>query len=267
MPAGQHGPSDARELVGQRHHRDIGVTPREQGRDPAAEAVRFTLDPPRHATGAMDQQVAQIGVAALADAEQPVMAAGGMLAGYQAEEGRQAPAITEQARVAADGGEQGGGDQGADAGDGHQALGRFALAGEGGNLGVILGHPLVEVTQLVRQALEAGTEQRAEAILGVLQHRRQARPHLGTAMGDNEAVLREEATDLVDLGGELCHHLTAHAVNGLEILLLDALDRHEAHGGPLRRLGDGFGIGGVVLVGLDERLDELRGDQIHHVAM
>ena len=48
---------------------------------------------------------------------------------------------------------------------------------------------------------------------------------------------------------------------------LDALDRHEAHGGPLRCLGDGFGIGGVVLIGFDEGLDELRGDQLHLVAM
>ena len=267
LTAGQHRVGDAGELVGQRHHGDIGMTPRPQGRGPTAEGIRFALDPAHDGARAMNQQLAQVGVAALADAEQPVAAAGGMLAGYQAEEGRQAPAITEQARVAADGGDQGGGDQGTDAGDGHQALGRLALAGEGGNLGVIRGDPRVEVTPLVGQALEAGAEQGAQAILGVLQDLRQAGPDVGASLGDDDAVFREQTTDLVDLGGALRDGLTAQAMDGLEILLLDALDGDETHGGPLRRLGDRFGIGGVVLVGLDEGFDELGGDQLHFVAI
>ena len=82
-----------------------------------------------------------------------------------------------------------------------------------------------------------------------------------------DAVFRQQAADLVDLGGALLDGLTAHAMNGLEILLLDALDGHEAQGGPLRRLGNRFGIRRVVLVGFDEGLDELRGDQLHLVAI
>jgi hypothetical protein len=86
-------------------------------------------------------------------------------------------------------------------------------------------------------------------------------------VGDDETVFREEATDLIDLGGALFDGLTAQAVNPLDILLLDALDRHEAHGGPLRRLGNRLGIRRVILVGLDEGLDELRGDQFHLMAI
>jgi hypothetical protein len=52
--------------------------------------------------------------------------------------------------------------------------------------------------------------------------------------------------------------LVAYSMAGLEVDLIDSVDRHEAHGGARQRLGDGFGIDGVVLVRLDVRFDELR---------
>ncbi len=151
-------------------------------------------------------------------------------------------------------------------GDRNLALGWLAYTGQSASLGDILGYPLDEVTQFFHLALEAGTKQHSKAIPGIFQDCHQARLNLGAALGDDEAVFCEEATDLVDLGGALFDGLTTHAVNGLEILLLDALDGDEAHGGPLRRLGDRFGIRRAILVGLDERLDELRADQLHLVA-
>jgi hypothetical protein len=123
------------------------------------------------------------------------------------------------------------------------------------------------MAQLVAQALEAGAEQRAEAMLGVLQDRRQARPDVDTALGDNEAVFGQQAADRVDLGGALLYRLTAQAVDRLNVLRFRALERDEAQGGPLRRLGDRFGIRRIILVGLDERLDEWRGDQLDLVAI
>ena len=49
-------------------------------------------------------------------------------------------------------------------------------------------------------------------------------------------------------------------------LLRFRLDRHEVHGGPLRRLRDRLRVGRVVLVALYERLHVDRGDQPHLVA-
>jgi hypothetical protein len=50
-------------------------------------------------------------------------------------------------------------------------------------------------------------------------------------------------------------------VHGQDGLLLDALDRHEAHVRPAHCLADRLGIGRIVLVRLDVGLDELRRHQ------
>jgi hypothetical protein len=55
-------------------------------------------------------------------------------------------------------------------------------------------------------------------------------------------------------------------MQGEQIHLLGRLDRHEGHGGPLHRLGDGFGIAVVVLVALQKRFDVLGRDQAHVMA-
>jgi hypothetical protein len=47
---------------------------------------------------------------------------------------------------------------------------------------------------------------------------------VSAAVGDDEAVFRQQATNLVNQSGALYHRLTAQAVNGLDILLLDALE-------------------------------------------
>lgn len=48
-------------------------------------------------------------------------------------------------------------------------------------------------------------------------------------------------------------------------LLLDGLDRHEAHVGPRHGFADGFRIGCVVLVRLDVGFDKLGGHQLDPV--
>src|SRR6267143_929304 len=58
----------------------------------------------------------------------------------------------------------------------------------------------------------------------------------------------------------------AHAMERLDVLLVDVLDRHKTHGGPRHRFRDGLGITAVVLVRLDVRLDALWGHALHLVA-
>ena len=50
-------------------------------------------------------------------------------------------------------------------------------------------------------------------------------------------------------------------------LLLDVLDWNKSHARAAHRLADRLGIGGIVLVALHVRLDELRGHQAHGVAL
>ena len=69
----------------------------------------------------------------------------------------------------------------------------------------------------------------------------------------------------VDALGSLMHQHIANPEHDPASLLFLALDRHEPHRGPLRRLANRFGIGRVVLLAFDERLDVGRWDQPHRV--
>ena len=79
------GPDDARQLVGEGDSRLV-VTATALGMDcPAAQAIRISSAPcgaergVEHGPGAVDQQCAQVDVAALADAPEPAALAGGVL--------------------------------------------------------------------------------------------------------------------------------------------------------------------------------------------
>ena len=56
-------------------------------------------------------------------------------------------------------------------------------------------------------------------------------------------------------------------VDRLKVQLVIGLDRNKAHVLPLDSLGNGLGIDEVVLVGLYEGLHELRGNQLHIMAL
>jgi hypothetical protein len=72
--ARQHRPGDARQLVGQRHDDDVLVCPRQQSARPPPK-WRLALDQVRqHGSRAVDQVLAKIAIAALADAEQARLA-------------------------------------------------------------------------------------------------------------------------------------------------------------------------------------------------
>jgi hypothetical protein len=81
---------------------------------------------------------------------------------------------------------------------------------------------------------------------------------------DLNALLEQQSADLVDLGRAPLHDQTAHAMDRLDVPLLDAFHRNKAHVGALGGLANRLGVGGVVLVRLHERFDELGGDQAHH---
>jgi hypothetical protein len=60
---------------------------------PTRDGVIALVRRPHHRLGALDQQRAQVVVAAFGDASQAGLAAGGVLAGYQTEPGAELPRI------------------------------------------------------------------------------------------------------------------------------------------------------------------------------
>src|SRR5512133_3783832 len=86
------------------------------------------------------------------------------------------------------------------------------------------------------------------------------------ALRKDVAVFRQEPAQGIDALGALTHQEITRSKNDAIRLLLLTLYRHEAHARPLRRLTDGFGVGRVVLLPLDERLDVGRRDQLYAMA-
>ena len=76
----------------------------------------------------------------------------------------------------------------------------------------------------------------------------------------------EQATYLGNLHGANLDQLLPHAVQRQDGLLLLALNRHEAHIGPLYSFPDSRGIGSIVLIGFHEGTHELGSDQSDLIA-
>ena len=114
--AGQHGPGDASQFVGDGDHDFVARSTLGQPVHPLPESSSVVLDAKQYRAGTVDQHATQINVAALADAEQFLLAPSGVLSRHHAHPGREvAPAA--KGRAVADGGHGGGGDQRAKAGD------------------------------------------------------------------------------------------------------------------------------------------------------
>src|SRR5215469_18173244 len=86
---------------------------------------------------------------------------------------------------------------------------------------------------------------------------------MGDALRTDVAIFQQVPAQSVDALGALAHQQIAGSKDDAVGLLLFALDPNKAHARPLRRFTDGLGIGGIVLLPLDERLDVDRRDQAH----
>ena len=114
-------------------------------------------------------------------------------------------------------------------------------------------------TRILAQTTEQQAEIGTEHPVDIFDEHRQRTAHLPHPLSQHDAVLGQQAANLIDLGRAVANQLAAHPVQCLNILLRYALDLHETHVGPIHRFADRLGIVRVVLVALHVRLDELRG--------
>src|SRR5262249_8331291 len=106
LVARQQRPDNPRILVRYRHRCPVFAPALDQLSHPLAASVRFTPRPADRGPRPMHQELAQITVAAFADAKQAFLPPGGMLAWDQPQPGGKLPAVLERARIA-DRGHQG----------------------------------------------------------------------------------------------------------------------------------------------------------------
>jgi hypothetical protein len=98
--AGQHGPGDASQFIGDCDHYFVTWCPLGKPVHPLPETSGVILDAKQYGPSTVDQHATQIDVAALADAEQLLLASGGVLAGHDANPGCEVPPTAKGSPVA-----------------------------------------------------------------------------------------------------------------------------------------------------------------------
>lgn len=127
-------------------------------------------------------------------------------------------------------------------------------------------HLPIELGQVLGQGLEEFPKRAGQAIFGILQNLGNAPLQGRQTFGHDQAEFGEESADLIALSRPGNDEALASPMQGQEHLLFRVLHRHAAHRRPGHGLANRLGIGGVVLVGFDVGLDELRCHEFYRVA-
>jgi hypothetical protein len=153
----------------------------------------------------------------------------------------------------------------ADALDLGDALAGGQLAEHGLDAPVEVADPPVQLPEELEQARQHVAGHGRQAVARVGDDPRYRGPGARRRLAEGDAAVEQDAPHLADQGRPVVHQALPAAVQGLDVLLRDRLERHEAHAGPLHGLADRLGVVAVVLVAADEGLHELRADDPHHV--
>lgn len=98
----QHRPDNPGILVRQRHSRDVFVATQQHLAGPSTRraVIRLAISYQHHSTRTMNEQGSQIGIPTLADAQEVLLTAAGMLPGYQPKPGSQLATILKALGIA-----------------------------------------------------------------------------------------------------------------------------------------------------------------------
>jgi hypothetical protein len=203
-------------------------------------------DPAECGARAVDTQGAEINISSLPHPQQPGRATRRALAGDEAEPGRQLTAVLDVRRIR-DGSQDGGGRERPNTWHGVHPLAHWMRSSQRLELLVIVGRPLLQGEQRLRELPTHLCAQRRELCLFVfnLTHNRGATR--GYALGEPTPILAQEPADLMDSGSPGLDEPRSNPMQDLDVLLFQLLNGHTVHGGPRHRFTDGFGIARLVL--------------------
>src|SRR5690606_7114517 len=188
------GPGESGELVGER---DSGLVVAETLRGcerPGPDGVGLALlrRGGEHSTGAVDQQHAQVDVAALGDCAETPCAAGRSLARRQPEVAGEVPPAGKPAQVADEAGDRGRREQ-ADAGDRAQALHQGILFAQRLEPPFGLGDSPLEFADLAHEFEGSKAQRLSERAVGVAGQLERARDESRRAGRDRDALLAQQS--------------------------------------------------------------------------
>ena len=224
-----------------------------------------TPDRPAHNRhGARDQQPPKIALTHLRYLAQSRLAAGRVLARYEAQPGREVATPLEALHRRREGLDRHRGDR-PDPWHGHKPLHVLILPRSRMDLPLQVSDLPIETFNLLKQKATQRADRLRQVRDLILKRRRQA-IDMDRPLGRNNAELRQMAAQRVDRLCALAHQKIACPEQHAPRLLLLRLHCHETHGRPRCRLADRLGVGRVVLLPLDVGFDINRRDQSHRMA-
>src|SRR5262245_10695225 len=132
---------------------------------------------------------------------------------------------------------------------------------------LIIGQLLLQSRKLLNQLPKHLLAQRCELVLFGLELLHHGLTKLRHPFGHHDAILLHQSMHFIHQGRPLADEPLTHAMERLDILLVDVLDLHQAHGRTRHRFRDRLGITAVVFIRLDVRFDKLGRHELDLVPM
>ena len=105
------------------------------------------------------------------------------------------------------------------------------------------------------------TTERSQLVGRIFEDQRKASPQLADMLGQDDPVFCEQAADLVRQSCVRTYQPASYTMQRLNVLLFNRFPGNETHMRSTHGFANGLGIVGIVLVGLDVGLHELRSDE------
>jgi hypothetical protein len=204
----------------------------------------------------VNQQCSQVGVPALADAQQTLPLAAGMLPRYETEPRGEVTSVLEASRIA-DRCSDGTGRDDTDPSHGAQTLTNLIFPRAAIDASVVGLNALIEFVQTPSLVSNDFSGQGSQFIICIFEDVGQFGSEGSNTHWQEDAIFAQQPSGLVDQRGTLAKQPHADAMQRLNVLLCNRFRRNKAHIRSRDCPADGLGVVVVVLVGSDVGLYEL----------
>src|SRR6516225_2501270 len=184
-----------------------------------------------------------------------------MLAWNKANPSGEMPPILEL-RAVADGGNDRGGGLRSNAFNFRDSLAGLAFTKYPLDLPIKRRNPTIKVTKKIIELAEPFSRHRRQFVLQIRKDLRDRPARAGNALGDGEAAIEQEATDLTNDGGAMIDRPLSRPMQRLDVLLLDRLLRDKRNVRLPRGYADRVCVIAVILLPAHKRLYILGADNL-----
>ena len=208
----------------------------------------------------MNEELANIAVSPLADAEKLLLPSGRVFSRHKAQPCGQITRFLELSAVS-NSSKQCGRTESSDSGDCHQPSCSILSISNRFDLACDISDPLFQLTQIFKQIAEQFAHCRRKIVCRILEGFGQVKLEQTCTLPQRHTIFEAERPHLVYQACSCADHLVTHPVQGLKVGLFLSFERSKSHRWSRCGLSDGLRVDDVAFVRLNVRLHKLGRDQ------